>query len=73
MHHTMESLVDFYHHHNLMFHTLLEILVLITLQVTLTITCGMEFCSHHARLSQPCKVVNTLNKILKPCDNFVTT
>ena len=31
------------------------------------------FHNHHAMLSQPFKVVNTLHKMPQPCDNHVTT
>ena len=53
--------------------------VLITLQVILTFTCGMELTiqqplhNHHARLLQPCKVANTLHKLPQPCDSLVIT
>ena len=66
-----------------MFHTPLILrlsFVLITLQVTLTFTCGKEFLlfqqllhNHDARLLQLCKVVNTLHKLPQPCHNLVTT
>ena len=30
----------------------------------------MGFFKHHAKLSQPCYVVNTLHKVPQPCDNL---
>ena len=49
--------------------------VLITLQVTLTFTCGVllfqqPLHNHHARLLQLCKVANTLHKLPQLCDNL---
>ena len=57
-----------------MFHTLL--IIIITLQVTLAFTCGIEFYYFDDHFTPSCKVVTTLqglHKLPQPCDNLVTT